>query len=336
MNDPASPEPRDPIESSPAAGDDIAPSTTNDSAELPVVDVPAVTATDVESDIAESDNTGDSAEPANEQSADGGPSDDESLASLASGTLGRRKRRRRRQAVLLLILAIVGASFLVISNGTVKVVQTETLAINPGILLEQMILDAKRDSSLAFQVSDFAVDDMMIEQLRGMEFLETVIIDQGVLTDASMEVFTTLPKLQHLRLRLSPITDKGLLKLSRCETLQILNLPHAECSVEGVKHLKAIPKLRTIRMGAPRMGNEVTRELAELTSLRSVHLIGIPVTNDGLKSLAGIPHLESLYLDDSAVTESGWLWLFEQHPELHVHINQQHHDRDPHIHKHHD
>jgi hypothetical protein len=47
-----------------------------------------------------------------------------------------------------------------------------------------------------------------------------------------------------------------------------------------------------------------------------------------------MPNLQSLYLDDSLVTETGWEWLFEEVPNLHVHVNQQHHDRDPQAHQH--
>jgi hypothetical protein len=83
------------------------------------------------------------------------------------------------------------------------------------------------------------------------------------------------------------------------------------------------------------LGNEVTREIATLPSLRVIHLIGVPVTDEGLKTLAEMPYLESLYLDDCAVTEAGWDWLFREHPHLHVHVNQAHHDRDPKRHEHH-
>jgi hypothetical protein len=54
-----------------------------------------------------------------------------------------------------------------------------------------------------------------------------------------------------------------------------------------------------------------------------------------LKTLAAMKQLESLYLDDCAVTEAGWNWLFREHPDLHIHVDQNHLDRDPSAHKHH-
>ena len=79
---------------------------------------------------------------------------------------------------------------------------------------------------------------------------------------------------------------------------------------------------------------DLSRAVATLSPLRVVHLINVPVTDEGLKELSKLPHLESLYLDGPRVTEAGWEWLFENHPELHVHINQRHHDRDPRHHYH--
>jgi hypothetical protein len=68
--------------------------------------------------------------------------------------------------------------------------------------------------------------------------------------------------------------------------------------------------------------------------LRAVHLIEIPITDEGLQQIADLPHLESLYLDGAAVTATGWNWLFTNHPDLHIHLDQQHHDIDPNWHPH--
>ena len=144
-----------------------------------------------------------------------------------------------------------------------------------------------------------------------------------------------LPKLRHLRLRLSPIGDVGFQELSSCEALWFLNLPHAACTSEGVASLKSLTKLRQLRLGSKNLDNQVANALTQIRSLRGIHLIGVPITDEGLKKIAVMPYLESLYLDDSAVTEAGWAWLFREHPHLHVHIDQYHHDRDSQAHDHH-
>lgn len=164
--------------------------------------------------------------------------------------------------------------------------------------------------------------------------VDTVLVDQGVVTDDGLAKIAELPDLAHLRLRLSPITDDGVGVLASCEKLWLLNLPHSRLTTRGVSKLQDFPRLKQLRLGSPELKNECCRAIAKIRSLRGLHLIGVPVTDEGLKLLTTLPHLESLYLDDSAVTDSGWLWLFRNHSHLHVHVNQRHHDRDPHAHQH--
>jgi hypothetical protein len=58
-------------------------------------------------------------------------------------------------------------------------------------------------------------------------------------------------------------------------------------------------------------------------------LIGVPITDQGLTHLDSMQQLESLYIDDALVTDEGLERLFRVRPGLHLHINQQHSDRDP-------
>ena len=243
---------------------------------------------------------------------------------------------RRWQAVLLsslaVVLVIVG---LVWWQGLPS--NTQPLEVTPEpttISFDELCEQVRVERGERLQI-DFEVDDQMILEIGDMDWLETLILDQGSVSDASTELISKLPKLQHLRLRLSPIGDEGLRNLSQCETLWYLNLPHAVCSKEGIDSLTALPKLRQLRLGSKNLKNDVTQAIAKISSLRGIHLIGVAVTDEGLKTLATLPHLESLYLDDSAVTEAGWEWLFREHPHLHVHIDQAHHDRDPKSHRHH-
>lgn len=189
--------------------------------------------------------------------------------------------------------------------------------------------------SETIELSDRAVRDQDLELLRNLAGLRTLIFDSGVVTDAGLRVIATLPDLNHLRLRNSPITDVGIDSLAGVESLRVLNLPQSRLSVKGVAKLAGLSRLRQLRLGGSEAAGDLSRGVAQLKHLRSVHLIDVPVSDAGLKQLASLPHLESLYLDNPSVTEAGWQWLFEHHPELHVHLNQQHHDRDPARHPHH-
>ena len=213
--------------------------------------------------------------------------------------------------------------------------ESEKAVVSPAIRFQlacQELIDDPEKTTL--HIRDFEVGDNMMESIDQLETIETLIFDRGIVTDGATEAIAALPRLRQLRLRLSPITDQGMETLATCATLQFLNLPHADCSSEGVAQLTKLPKLRQLRLGSKKLTNDVTKTIAQLTTLRTLHLIGVPVSDKGLRVLAELPQLESLYLDDSAVTDAGWEWLFKHRAQWHVHMDQNHHDRDPHRHEH--
>lgn len=171
------------------------------------------------------------------------------------------------------------------------------------------------------------------------DWIEVLILDEGVVTEHGIESITQLPSLTHLRLRQSPIGDVGFSVIANCQSLQILNLPQCDASATGIAALAKLPGLRNLRLGGVNLSDggsaeSVAEAIAKLQTLRHLHLIGVPIDDQGLRRIASLPKLGSLYLDDSDVTEAGWDWLFESHPRLHVHVNQEHHDREPNPHRH--
>mgnify|MGYP001169284884 CR=1 FL=1 len=266
------------------------------------------------------------------------PSTEEESAESLADSPRLSARDRRRQTLLFLCF---GTTLMVIAglwwNGYFEMpVIVQEPPDPPGVRFEKLYQATLEGDATKLHVEGFPVDDSMVSRIGELKSLETLIIDEGIVTDDTIDLVAQLPKLRHLRLRLSPIGDAGLQQLTKCEQLWFLNLPHAECTAEGVAALKSLKKLRQIRLGSTELDNQVTNSLTQIRSLRGIHLIGVPVTDEGLKKIAAMPYLESLYLDDSAVTEAGWEWLFREHPHLHVHIDQYHHDRDPQGHNHHD
>ena len=184
-----------------------------------------------------------------------------------------------------------------------------------------------------FQMNDHPLSDEDILPLEGLAGVRVVMLDQGMISDDGMKILATLPDLMHLRVRLSIISDKGLAHLQGCENLRVLNLPNCHLTDQGIMALRQLPRLRQLRIGGDSV-TELSYSIATLEQINALHLINVPVTDEGLKAIAAMPRLESLYLDSSQVTEVGWQWLFDHHPELHVHIDQRHHDRDPQYHEH--
>ena len=286
-------------------------------------------------------SNGDTGDLQSGQASDTSLLDDGSLADSAlvdheAAELTRLHGKKRRKRLLgLLGVTVIGAIGFSLWPST-QIVTKTPLDLTDDAKFEYVLRGLDRDENKRFHAEDFVVTQTMLSKVVDHQEIETLILDSGIVDDKTVSALTPLKELQHLRLRLSPIGDDGMKEIAKLESLWFLNLPHSVCSSKGVSELRSLPRLRQLRLGSPNLGNEVTREIAEIKTLRGIHLIDIPVTNDGLKSLASLPYLESLYLDGSAVTETGWRWLYSNYPQLHVHVDQQHNDYDPKAHSHHE
>lgn len=170
-----------------------------------------------------------------------------------------------------------------------------------------------------------------LAELKGLTGLRTLILDSGVVRDEDAPTIATLSGLEHLRLRESPLSDRGLGELARgqLDSLIILNLPQATPTAAGLEELAKLPHVRQLRIGGKQIDDEAVAVLAKWPELTSLHLIGPGITDKSLKTIAGMPELISFYLDDCQLSDAAWEEFFRARPRLHVHIDQAHHDRDP-------
>jgi hypothetical protein len=184
-------------------------------------------------------------------------------------------------------------------------------------------------------VAAVPLTDAEWESLRGLTGLRGLVLEQGRADDSRAEIVATLTGLERLVLRESPLTDVGIQRLLDCRELRDLNVPQADCTAAGVRALAAIPHLRSLRLGGPQLtGADVCEAVASLPKLRSLHLIDVPIGDNGLAVLQRLPALWNLYLDGAGVSDAAWERYFQACPRVHVHIDQAHHDRDPHGHFH--
>ncbi|NCA10898.1 hypothetical protein EBR56_03675 [bacterium] len=168
------------------------------------------------------------------------------------------------------------------------------------------------------------------ESLRGLAGLEELILHAGVADDTRAEVLATLPDIRRLVLRASPLGDAGFARLAACTTLRDLNVPQAGCTAAGIRALAGLANLWSLRLGGPRLeGAAVGEAVAHLDQLRSLHLIDVPLGDDGLAAISKLPGLWNLYLDGAGVSDEAWAGYFSVHSDVHVHVDQAHHDRDP-------
>ncbi len=168
------------------------------------------------------------------------------------------------------------------------------------------------------------------ESLRGLVGLRVLVLDRGVAGDPEATILATLPDIERLVLRQSPLSDAGFAALARCRTLEDLNVPQAACTAEGVASLAELPNLKSLRFGGENLaGPDTALAIAKLPGLRSLHLIDVAIGDEGLEALAELATLRNLYLDGAGVSSAAWERYFNARPRVHVHVDQAHHDRDP-------
>jgi hypothetical protein len=173
------------------------------------------------------------------------------------------------------------------------------------------------------------LSDVQWAEVAGLAGLEELVLDGGF-DDARAEMVAGLPGLSKLVARHASLTDDGFVALARCESLRELNIPQAGCTTEGIAALAALPGLQSLRIGGPQLeGAAVCEAVVSLPKLRFVHLIDVPIGDAGLAVLAQRPDLWSLYLDGAGVSDEAWAGYFQACPNVHVHVDQAHHDRDP-------
>ena len=204
----------------------------------------------------------------------------------------------------------------------------------PQTTVRQSINNTLRNPSVTTLHLDGAkVTDQDLWLLNNNNHITSILIDSSALSNKGLNPLTSMEKLVQLRIR-SRLTDAAVPFILNMESLKFLNLPQADFTDGGIEALSAHPSIQLLRMGGKRLSNKSLESLAAMPSLSFLHLISVPIDNHGLPSLYGMQDLQSLYLDDSNVTDVGLVELLEQLPRLHLHINQNHIDRDPNKHDH--
>jgi len=245
-----------------------------------------------------------------------------------------------RVAAGLVLAAVMASLFGCGPSGSKNIIeptagQAARLDIGDQIAAADDQIAAVRAGGVYTVVAVAPLTDAEWESLRGLAGLRELVLEQGRADDGRAEILVTLTGLERLVLRESPLTDAGFRRLAECPALRDLNVPQAACTAAGVRALAALPHLRSLRLGGTQLaGADVCEAVASLPQLRSLHLIDVPIGDDGLAVLQRLQGLWNLYLDGSGVSDEAWERYFQACPRVHVHIDQAHHDRDPHGHLH--
>jgi hypothetical protein len=204
----------------------------------------------------------------------------------------------------------------------------------PALSVQAAIVRAGENDQI--QIEQSPLDDNDLESIAGLSNLRVLLIDhpKSRFSAAGLNQLAALTSLEQLRIRGTGIDDAVLAQLAQIKSLRVLNLPQGSFSDQALAHLSALEHLEQLRFGSPYVTSAGMKIIAELPALKRLHLIQVPITDEGLREIAKMEQLESLYIDGANLSDAAIDELFRRRPRLHVHMNQQHHDRDPHGHSH--
>jgi hypothetical protein len=212
--------------------------------------------------------------------------------------------------------------------------EDDAASVEPTLSVQAALV--RTGESDQIQIEQSPLGDSDLESIAGLSKLRVLLIDhpKSHFSAIGLKRLAGFPSLEQLRIRGAGIDDAALAELAEIKTLRVLNLPQAVFSDEALAHLRGLAHLEQLRFGSQHVTNAGMKTIAELPALKRLHLIQVPITDDGLREFVRMEQLESLYLDGANVSDGALDELFQKRPRLHVHLNQQHHDRDPHGHPH--
>lgn len=179
-----------------------------------------------------------------------------------------------------------------------------------------------------------AVSDDQFAQLANLSGLQQLICDQGGFDQSALSVLPNLPDLISIRVKGVSISDEAFQWLAQAPALQIINLPEAQVSAAGISSLANHPQIRLLRIHGRLIDDQACHQLQAIPSLNFIHLIGPQISAAGLQEIAKVQALQSLYIDYCSLPSDAWEDFFKARPDVHVHLDQWHHDLDPNQHQH--
>ncbi|MHC4401889.1 MAG: choice-of-anchor C family protein, partial [Planctomycetota bacterium] len=133
-----------------------------------------------------------------------------------------------------------------------------------------------------------------------------VDLTDSTITDADMEIFSSLSSLEHLILNGCPqLTDAGLVHLEGLAKLKGLGLERANVTDAGLSNLSTLIELDYLSLNGTRVGDAGLKHLSGLTNLGVLYLCDTDTADAGLASLGSMSKLQWLDLRGTKVTDAG-------------------------------
>ncbi len=147
-------------------------------------------------------------------------------------------------------------------------------------------------------------DTGMREVVARFTRLESLGLEDTLVTDEGLEPLANLKFLDRLNLTGTAVTDRGLETVGRMRAIQLLYLGRTQVEGPGLVHLKNLPFLRKLSLGKTRVDNDAVQHLAG-RSLEWLRLSDTAIDDRAFASIARLPMLKTLYVDGCNVTSKG-------------------------------
>ena len=133
-----------------------------------------------------------------------------------------------------------------------------------------------------------------------LDFRDTQLGDEEVLRIAGR-----FPKLVHVNLTRTRVTDSGIRSLAPLSQMTFLEFSEVNVGDNGVEPLSSLAKLKTLRIDRTNVSDQGLRSLDGMNDLETVYLRNTGITDEGLMLLAGRPKLHVVNVEHTGITDEG-------------------------------
>ncbi|MCI0703481.1 MAG: hypothetical protein L0241_20570 [Planctomycetia bacterium] len=163
---------------------------------------------------------------------------------------------------------------------------------------------AKLKHLASLSLSGSTIGDTDVRELRGLENLTTLHLDQTKLTDSGAKEIAKLSSLNSLDLTGTTITDASLRELVALKRLTSLTLPYTKITANGMKELTALKNLTSLSVGGTDAARgEGLKALSALERLDTLDLSSSQLKPVDLRELTGLKRLTTLRLLSTGLTD---------------------------------
>ncbi len=132
-------------------------------------------------------------------------------------------------------------------------------------------------------------------------------------TDENLIHLRAFPRLRHLLLDGTQVTDDGIRHLESLTSLELLSLNHLKITDRGLVHLRPLTGIRWLDLGGTRVEGTGLAYLEKWTKLESLSLCSTSIRDEELARLQHFTSLQYLELGGTRISDAGIKHLKRMH-----------------------